>query len=203
MNYDSYLKHDNIYIHHALENAENVIIFLANQQVDSLVRGIESIKTGVSNISFEATVEEAFDIILSKDSIRQWCYDCSLRDKNTLVGTIENASYSCRSVFTVRRLKNQLVELTLHKAAETFISEIRTRVMERIETNICTHLEQKFSNLKFQISDKLFADILSVVFIFFFVYFKSILWSRLRCLLSDDIHMVCRCQFYSLTKQNC
>lgn len=174
MKYDSYLKHENIYIHHDLENAENVIIYLANQQVDSLVKRIESIKNGVSNIRFEGTIEEVFDEILSKPSIRQWCYDSSLRDKNTLVGTIHNASYNCRSMFTVRRLKDQLVEQTLHKAAETFTSEITPRIAERIETDINTHLAEKFSNLKFQISDKLFADIRSVVLLVILSIFNPI-----------------------------
>lgn len=83
MKYDSYLKHENIYIHHDLENAENVIIYLANQQVDSLVKRIESIKNGVSNIRFEGTIEEVFDEILSKASLYLFHTFMRYRFRNT------------------------------------------------------------------------------------------------------------------------
>lgn len=163
MNYESYLKEDNIYIHHTLENAENVIIFLASQQVDSLVRGLTLIKEPVSNISFRITLQNAINIILSRDSIRQWCYNCFLRDKNTPVGTIENASYICRSVFTVGRLKAQLVNETLNLATQTTIRMIRHGVVEHIESHILRDVQEGFLNLKFRISDELFASIDSVL----------------------------------------
>lgn len=174
-NYESYLKEDNIYIHHTLENAENVIIFLANQQANLLVRNLKSIKEPISNIRFELTVKEAVGVILSKHSIRRWCYSCFLRDNNTPVGTIENASYICRSAFTVRRLKEQLVDNTIDEASRAVINAIRERVYRNVESQILTALEYKFHNLKFKISKELFASINSLLVSVIVAFFHPLL----------------------------
>lgn len=174
-NYESYLKEDNIYIHHTLENAENVIIFLANQQANLLVRNLKSIKEPISNVRFQITLKEAIDIILSKDSIRRWCYSCFLRDKNTPVGTIENKSYICRSAFTVGRLKKQLVDETIGEASGAVIREISFRVYRYIESSILRDLELKFHNLKFVISEELFASINSVLVSVIVAFFHPLL----------------------------
>lgn len=174
-NYESYLKEDNIYIHHTLENAENVIIFLANQQANLLVRNLKSIKEPISNVRFQITLKEAIDIILSKDSIRRWCYSCFLRDKNTPVGTIENESYICRSAFTVGRLKKQLVDETIGEASGAVIREISFRVYRYIESSILRDLELKFHNLKFEISEELFASINSLLVSVIVAFFHPLL----------------------------
>nr|XP_034322816.1 uncharacterized protein LOC117688713 [Crassostrea gigas] len=174
-NYESYLKEDNIYIHHTLENAENVIIFLANQQANLLVRNLKSIKEPISNIRFELTVKEAVGVILSKHSIRRWCYSCFLRDNNTPVGTIENASYICRSAFTVRRLKEQLVDNTIDEASRAVINAIRERFYRNVESQILTALEYKFHNLKFKISKELFASINSLLVSVIVAFFHPLL----------------------------
>lgn len=104
MNYESYLKEQTIYIHHALENAEHVINVLAYQQVKSLGRVTNSFSESVSAISITTIIQEATDKILSTESIKRFCCDIFLWDKKVAVGTTEDASYSCRSIFTVRRL---------------------------------------------------------------------------------------------------
>lgn len=105
MNYEYYLKEQTSYIHHALENAEYVINVLEYQQVNSLGGGIEPIPEKFSIISIETIIQDATDKILSRESIRQMCYDIFLWDKNIAIGTTEDASYSCRSIFTVRRFR--------------------------------------------------------------------------------------------------
>lgn len=59
MNYESFLKKDKIYIHHTLEDPDNVIKFLAYQQVSSLVEVIESISDSFSIISIDTVIQEA------------------------------------------------------------------------------------------------------------------------------------------------
>lgn len=176
MNYESYLKQNKIYIHHTLENADNVRKFLAYQQVNSLERVIGSISDGISFINIETILQEATKKTLSRDSIRQVCYDILLWDKNVIVGRGDSASYSCRSVFTVRRLKEQLVEGTLHETANAFSLEICKGMFKHVESNIQTNLEQKFSDLKFKVSNELFENISSVaVFVVIFAYFYPII----------------------------
>lgn len=170
--YASYLNEETIYLHHRLDDAENVLKFSAYQQVKSIGTVVESISESVPIDSLEAILQAANDKVLSKDTIRELCYGIFLKDKSENVGTCENASYSCRSVFTVRRLKEQLVEKTLNKTAETLGSEICRGILKYIESRIQTKLEQNFSNLKFNISDELFATItvavVAVVVSFFF-----------------------------------
>lgn len=69
---------------------------------NSLSGAIESTPEQVSIISIDTIIQDATDKILSRESIRQMCNDIFLRDKNIAVGTTEDASYSCRSIFTVR-----------------------------------------------------------------------------------------------------
>lgn len=163
MNYESYLREHNIYIHHALEDADNVILFFAYKQVNSLLRVIESISDGFPFMNMDTILQEASEKTLSRYSIRQVCYNIFLWDKNVDVGRVDNASYNCRLVFTVRRLKEQLVEKTLNETAKAFRSEICRGVLKHIESNILTNLDENFSDLRLKISDELFATITSVV----------------------------------------
>lgn len=172
MNYEYYLKEQTSYIHHALENAEYVINVLEYQQVNSLGGAIEPIPENFS-ISIEPIMQDATDKILSRESIRQMCYDIFLWDKNIAIGTTEDASYSCRSIFTVRRLKEHLEERTLHEIAKTFRSEICRGILKHFECSSPTNLEQNFSDLKIKISDELFEKISSVVVFIVVVAFNN------------------------------
>lgn len=159
MNYEYYLKEQTSYIQHVLENSEYVINGLEYQQVNSLGGAIELIPEKVSIISIETIIEDATDKILSKESIRQMCYDIFLWDEHIAIGTTEDVSYSCRSIFTVRRLKEHLEERTLHEIAETLKSEFCGGILKHFECSFTTNLEQTFSDLKFKISDELFEKI--------------------------------------------
>lgn len=156
MNYEYYLKEQTSHIHHTLENGECFINVLGYQQVNSLSGAIESTTEKVSIISIETIIQDATDKILSRKSIRHMCYDIFLWDKNIAIGTTEDASYSCRSIFTVRRLKEHLEERTLHGIAETLRSEICRGILKHFECSFPTNLEQNFSDLKIKISDDLF-----------------------------------------------
>lgn len=148
MNYESYLKEQTIYIHHVLENAEHVINVIAYQQVKSLGTDTDSFSESVSAISIKTIIQEATDKILSTESIKRFCCDIFLWDKNVAVGTIEDASYSCRSIFTVRRLKEQLVERTLHKTAEALGSEICKGNFETCRIRFSDKFRAKFFRFK-------------------------------------------------------
>lgn len=142
--YESYLKEGTIYIHHSLESTENVFKLSAYVQVKSLETVVKSISESVPIDSLEKILQAASNVALSRDKIRQLCYDIFLKDKGELVGSTDNTSYSCRSMFTVRRLKEQLVEETLNKTAETLGSEICKGILQHIESKIQSKLEKDF-----------------------------------------------------------
>lgn len=170
--YKSYLTNDTIYIHHSLESAENVSKFSAYAQAKSLGTLVESLSESVPIDSLDEILQAASDNVLSRDNIRQLCYDILLEDKHDLVGTVYSTSYSCRSLFTVRRLKEQLVEKTLKKTAETLGSEICRGILKHIESKIQSKLEQDLSHLELNVSDELYATItvavVAVVVSYFF-----------------------------------
>lgn len=163
MNYEFYLKKDEIYIHHNLENNDNVIKILAYQEVSSLVGNIESIADSFSTICFDTIFENAIQTILSRNLIRQLCNDIFLRDKDVDVGKGGDASYTCRLTFTVRRLRDKLVKGTLHETAKALGSEVSVGILEHIESNIQTNLKQTFLDLKFKIPVNLLEGIKTIV----------------------------------------
>lgn len=81
---ESYLNEQIIYIHHELENAENVLNFLGYQQVRTLHVNLvfKSISENVSIISTETILQEVTDKILLRESIRWLCYNIFLWEKN-------------------------------------------------------------------------------------------------------------------------
>lgn len=161
--YEYYLKEETIYLHHALENDENIVKMSAYRRVNSFDTVVNSISQSIPIESVETILKSAFDKVLSRETIRRLCYDIFLRDRNVDVGTIENASYSCYSKHRVSRLKHQLVRRTLNETAKDLGSEICRVILKHIEINIQTTLGQTFENLKLKISDELFEQISVVV----------------------------------------
>lgn len=80
MKYEKYLEEEAIYLHHALESADNVIKFCAYQQVKSLGNVVDSILESVPIDSLGIILQAATDKVLSKDEIRQLCYGIFLKE---------------------------------------------------------------------------------------------------------------------------
>lgn len=159
MEYESYLNDNTIFIHHALESAENVIKFRAYEQVKSLGTAVESISEIVSIHSLGTILDAAADKVLSKETVQRLCFGIFLVDNDRYVGAIDSSSYRCYCMSTVERLKRQLVDQTLSKTAEILGSEICMGILKHIEANITSILEQIFLNLNFEISENVFESI--------------------------------------------
>lgn len=92
---------------------------------------------------------------------------------------------------------------TINQASDAVIREIRHRVVLHIESHILKGLADKFHNLKFKISEELFASINSRLVSVIFAFLSTSWHHCRRKILNSDLYMVCRCQFYRLAKQNC
>lgn len=149
MNYESYLKKETIFLQHTFDNAENVIRFGAYQQVKTLEKMIDAFSESVPSHSFEILLKEAIDKVFSRESIRELSYDTFLWEKGVAVGTVAYASYCCHSMFTVRQIQEQLVDLTLKEAAKTLGLEICRWILKQIESKASTKLGENCSHLKF------------------------------------------------------
>lgn len=161
--YEYYLKEETIYLHHALENDENIVKMSAYRRVNSFDTVVNSISQSIPIESVETILQSAFDKVLSRETISGLCYGIFLRDRNVDVGTIKSPSYSCYSKFRVSRLKEELVRKTLTETAKALGSEICRVILKHIEFNIQTSLGQTFEDLTLKISDELFEQIKVVV----------------------------------------
>lgn len=142
MNYELCLERETIFLQHAFDNTDNVIRFSAYQQVESLENNIDAIAQHVQRHDIGIILQAATNNVLSKESITQLCYNIYLRDNDIEVGTVASRSYSCRSIFTVLRLKEQLVDITLKETAKKLGSEICRGLLKYIGFKIEEKLEQ-------------------------------------------------------------
>lgn len=174
INYESYLKTDTIFLQHVFDNAENVIKFGAYQKVKSLEKILDSCSESVPIDGLRIILQAAIDKVLSKDSMREFCFEIFLRDNDVNVGTAACTSYSCGSMKIVRQIQEQLVDLALKEAAKTLGLEICRGILKQIESKTNTKLEGYCSHLKFVFVDDYFAtntvaivnDVLSQLFRF-------------------------------------
>lgn len=154
-NYEQYLKNETIFLQHEFDNTENVIRFSAYQQVKSIGENIHAIAQGISNNVIGIILQAATNRVLSKESITQLCYGIVLRDNGINIGTVACASYSCRSILTVMRLQEQLVDLTLKETATQIRSEICHGILNYIDFKMKIKLEQICLLYKVEILEKL------------------------------------------------
>lgn len=158
LNYESYLKKETIYIHHELENPENVIKFSAYEQAKSLGTSMELISESVPVDSLGPILQAATDRVISKDTIIRLCNDVFLGDKNVNVG-----STKCPLMSTVKRLKKQLIIKTLNDTAKNLGSEISRGILNHIKFTMTTKLDEKKSKLQFDIPNELFTTVAVMV----------------------------------------
>lgn len=163
LNYESYLKKETIYIHHELENPENVIKFSAYEQAKLLGTSMELISESVPVDSLGPILQAATDRVISKDTIIRLCNDVFLRDKNVNVGSTNYATYKCFLMSTVKRLKKQLVIQTLNDTAENLGSEISRGIFNHIKFTMTTKLDEKKSKLQFDIPNEIFTTVAVMV----------------------------------------
>lgn len=104
-------------------------------------------------VEVETILKSATDEVISRELIRRFCYGIFLRNKNITVGTTENPSYNCRSMFTVRQLKKQLQDQTLRKTIQHLGAEVGKRIVNQIGSKMKTKLKPSYSDLEFEISD--------------------------------------------------
>lgn len=163
MKYADRMKEETIYIHHALENDQNIVKMSAYRRVNSFDTVVNSISQSIPTESVDMALQSAFHEVLSGGTITQLCYGIFLQDRGVDVGTIENASYSCYSKFRVSRLKHQLALQTLNETVKALGSKICWAILRHIEFNIEIKLRQTFENLRLKISDELSEQISVVV----------------------------------------
>lgn len=161
--YETFLKSKSIVIHHVFEENEDLCKKIGVQKLKAFDKIVRSLRDSVPVAELNEIVHNAANISLSEYNIHRLCYNVFLKDGNTNVGTTDNRGYRCRSPFTVKWLKEQLINKTLEAISESFASEICQGIFRHIESKVRIELETEFLELKVNISPEIFATFAVVI----------------------------------------
>lgn len=156
--YETFFPSKPFLIHHVFEENEDLCKKVGVQKLITINKLIGTLKESVpAEGDIAGIVKSAANKALARQNIRWLCYDVFLKDKGTNVGTTDDNSYTCRSPFTVKALKEQLISKTLEAISESFASEICQGILEHIKAKIKVEIEKEFFDLKVKISPEIFA----------------------------------------------
>lgn len=151
----------NICLHHMLENNENFPKLSVKQKLTHLTLTLETIIKGIPVHDLETLVERAADKVLTKESIRNICFQAEIGDER-YIGNVHDRPYVCSNVLTVRRIKNTLVNKTMKDFARVFGKEVCLAVQDKI-TSIIDGVNRKILNLDINLSRETFARLEHII----------------------------------------
>lgn len=154
--YEQKLCREKILMHHEYEEDNDDILMLSGRQkLDYLYEKTKSQKEKVPDQSLHQILLEAADRALTKREIRYVCESVDLQHGTYHVGKVGYSAYICYSKFTVDQIKAELVEETLKETAKLFGAQISQGILRHIIPDIQETLDDKFSELRKNISDEL------------------------------------------------
>ena len=156
-----FLSSENIFLHHILENNENFPKLSGKQKLTHLKLTLENIIKGIPVDDLETLVERAADKVLTKESIRNKCFQAEIGDER-YIGNVRDRPYICSNVFTVRRIKKTLVEKTMEDFAQIFGKEVCLAVQDKI-TSIIDGVNEKVLELDINLSRETFARLEHII----------------------------------------
>lgn len=110
-------------------------------------------------------VRNAVTKYLTKEKVREVCLE------ENIVG---REPYFCYSIFTVRRLKKELVENTISKIIDLLVREICHGIIQHIESVVQKTLEEDFFRFSFRMSDEIYTQIRGTIAGVIFAIFQGI-----------------------------
>ena len=156
--YKSLIVSKNILIHHEFEKHDDICKSSGIQKLKSVCDCIQSIAVDMPVNQIKKTLQNAVKKDLSKKNIQDICQKIILHNGKDYVGNCKSAEYICRSQKTVRNIKDNLVWETLKEIAKKIGSHVCEWILKCIDTNIQTNLDRGFSEVRHDISDKLFGE---------------------------------------------
>ena len=145
-----------------LENNENFPKLSVKQKLTHLTLTLETIIKGIPVDDLETLVRRAADKVLTKESIRNICFEAEIFDEEIYIGNVHNRPYRCISVFTVRRIKKTLVRKTMEDFAPVLGKEVCLAVQKRI-TSIIDEVKKNVLKLDINLSRVTFARLEHII----------------------------------------
>lgn len=162
---------ENMFLHHVLEEYDEIAKLSFHRKLSSFSGIIEDLSKNIPINSLTAIIKKAEENVFTHRNVRNLCLSVIIRNDEQYVGTAEDDSYVCYSMFTVRKLKECLVEETLKKIGESLGSEICTGILRYIESKVKSELKKDLIRLKVELTKELFVSIsLTVLMAFAFLY---------------------------------
>lgn len=171
--FKSHIDSENIFLHHVFEEYDEIAKLSFHRKISWFRDNIKEYSKSISEANLKQIIEEAADKALTETNVRDLCFDANIKDNKVDVGTAHGRSYVCYSMFTVRKLKGNLVEETLPKIGESLGSEICREILRHIESRVKTKLKDDLIPLKFELTKELFASVTVIVMMAISVFFSS------------------------------
>lgn len=130
--YEKYISLKNVYVQHVSEEYNEVARLSAYKKVLSFKKHVQSIKRSIPLEEINGIVQQTVDRVLSKEIVTEMCFEAVIQES----GNINSGPYCCRSIFTVYRLRKELVKQTLESVSEYLGSEISTELEKRFSKYI-------------------------------------------------------------------
>ena len=156
--YKSLIVSKNILIHHEFEKHDDICKSSGIQKLKSASASIQSIAVNMPVNHIKTILQNAVKKDLSKKNIQGICHEVILHNEKDCIGNCKSTEYICRSQKTVRKIKENLVLETLKEIAKKIGSNVCKWILNCIDTNIQTNLDREFSEIRNNISDKLYGE---------------------------------------------
>ncbi|XP_061170924.1 uncharacterized protein LOC133180409 [Saccostrea echinata] len=164
----------NIFLQHVFDGYEEISKICAHHSISTFSEKVNAMKKSIPVGDLPNILSLAADRSLSETNLRHLCHNVVIKDQGTTVGKVGSASYSCRFMPTVNRLKQELMKETLDEAVKSLASEISKGILVHIESKILEELEQDFKKLNISISSEMFEQVNVVVVSIIVVLFNEL-----------------------------
>lgn len=128
--YKQYFPIQTLYLHQESEEYDEIAKLSAHKKICSYKHAIESIRDAIPLQRIGQYVKDAVDRALERRNIIRLCYNADIPE----CGNANRGPYNCRSIFTITRIKEQLIKKTLEEISISLESEIRAEIPKHVES---------------------------------------------------------------------
>lgn len=128
--YKQYYPKQTLYLHQESEDYDEIAKLSAHKKICSHKHAIESIRDIIPLQRIEQYVKDAVDRALWRGNITQLCYNADIQE----CGNANRGPYNCRSIFTITRIKEQLIKKTVEGISICLESEISAEIQRHVES---------------------------------------------------------------------
>lgn len=163
----------NMFLHHVMEEYDEIAKLSFHRKLSYFSGKILDLSNNIPIASLTTIITEAAENVFTHSKIRNLCHSAMIRYDGEDVGTADDRSYVCYSMFTVTKLKKCLVEETLKKIGDSLASEICTGILRDIESKVKSELKKDLIHLKVELTKELLASISLIVMLAISVFISA------------------------------